>query len=344
MTALFCPSCKLSNQQHIDAGNWLKCNLCGHKWRSNDSFQQHASYYTQQIGRNNFPRQYTDLKFSSRLSFLLPYINNNCRIIEIGCAEGELGRLVKTKRQVVYDGLELSQDANQAKQVLDQVFLSAQELAAYQHKYDLILSFHVLEHITDIDQELEFWFSLLQDNGKLIVEVPNQSGHSLVINDNNAEHVHQFTLQSLICCLNKYGFETILATTGNFESPVYNNSIRIVAEKALSDTQKSVQLVDRINHAFQDSFILYGIGGDFYNYIYPIVDSLAVFDLIDSSSGKWGQNIAGKLVKQFDHDIHANKPVLVTTVRYETEVVVHLLGLGVRKSQIKTLGEIYGAL
>ena len=49
---------------------------------------------------------------AERLRDLTPLLRNGLRILEIGCAEGELGKRIKAMANVEYVGVELSADAD----------------------------------------------------------------------------------------------------------------------------------------------------------------------------------------------------------------------------------------
>lgn len=335
-----CPCC--CGQSKDVSGFWKICECCQHRWRIGILDNIDVHYYERLEHRNNTESKHFKIKIQDRLNAVLALIkNNNTKILEIGCAEGVLGELVKQYREVVYDGIEISRDAQIAKNKLDHVFTSPAEQIK-DVKYDLILSFHVLEHIQDIVNEIDRWRRLLTDNGQILIEVPNKAGHALLNHDCNPEHLHQFTMQSLACLLAHARLELISITTGHYESSVYNNSIRAVAKIAINDQQKGISLVNRFKSVMCGEFIVYGVGGDFNNYVIPIIKSLQVTDLLDSSPKQWGKEIAGFKVKKYDENVHSNKRILVASIRFQDEIIQQLMQLGVSRNYIKTLDEVYG--
>ncbi|WP_289686459.1 class I SAM-dependent methyltransferase [Helicobacter rodentium] len=55
-----------------------------------------------------------------------------------------------------------------------------------QNKYDVITAFHVIEHLQDPIEILQQLASLLKENGKMIIEVPNANDALLTIYHNKA--------------------------------------------------------------------------------------------------------------------------------------------------------------
>ena len=82
-------------------------------------------------------------------------------------------------------------------------------------KFDLITSFHVIEHIKEPLEILEKLSNLLEENGKLIIEVPNANDALLTIYENEAFshftywscHLYLYTRHTLELLAKKAGLE-----------------------------------------------------------------------------------------------------------------------------------------
>ncbi len=262
------------------------------------------------------------------------------RVLEIGCAEGALGGEIKARFPVVYDGLELSQDSELARDTLNQVF-HVYASQVHSQPYDLIVSFHVLEHIADLRAELQSWSKLLAPKGKLFIEVPNQAGHPLLEGDRNPEHLHQFTPASLTVLLVGCGFVCHELSLGHYESPVYPDSIRVVARRQLTAGEQREQLLQRFQRKFGGPFIVYGIGGDYLNYVAPLAESLEIHALVDSSSSKWGQKVGVHIIAGYDPVLHGALPILVCSIRFGAGIKQQLLAAGIDSERIIGLEAIY---
>ena len=339
-----CPAClgKETAQHNSPVTHYL-CRRCGHRWRAEagiSPIKQH-DYYARLHGRNMLADSACNRKMSDRLQDLTPLIHDGMRILEIGCAEGELGRRIKAIANVEYTGIELSEDALVARQWLDHV--SRHTAAALENgPYDLILSFHVLEHIPDIRPELGHWLRLLNPSGKLVVEVPNEAGHPLLSWDANVEHIHQFTATSLSASLHQAGFSIQQLTSGHFESAVYADSLRARAHMQTDVQTRRNRLIAKFKTVFPDKFVIYGIGGDFSNYVAPILSELPVAALADSDTTRHGIRMEGYRIEAFNPAKFTGLPILVTSLRYQTEIRAALLEQGVPSHTIYGLDAIFG--
>jgi len=274
---------------------------------------------------------------------LAALLRNRRRVIEIGCAEGALGAWAKMLAPLDYTGIEPSRDAAAARRVLDRVLPQIPEKLDGA-PYDLVLAFHVLEHIPDIAAEVLRWRRLLNPGGFAVVEVPRSAGHPFLSWDMNAEHLHQFTAASLVSLFRRHGLEAVALTSGHFESTVYCDSLRLVARPAVPDGVRRRALLDRFRSLFPDRFAVYGVGGDFRNYVQPLLGELPVAALMDSDTARHGERVGELVIEPYDPVRHAGLPVLIASLRYRSEIAARLVRQGVPPAAISGLEEIYGGV
>lgn len=102
------------------------------------------------------------------------------RVLDIGCNEGYLGKLIKRKRADVVFGIEGDKDAaGKAKKTLDKVItadlndVSALKAIKFDSDFDHIICADVLEHLVDPKTTLMQIKRWLKKDGFLIVSLPN---------------------------------------------------------------------------------------------------------------------------------------------------------------------------
>ena len=336
-----CPACLGREVEHSDSPvEHHLCRSCRHRWPGASGIDP-RQYYSRQTGRNILIEPDHERKMADRLGELAPLLRDSMRVLEIGCAEGDLGRRIKEIADIEYVGIELSADAEKAVKFLDRVSRHpAAELR--DAPYDLILSFHVLEHIPDIHAEVAHWHRLLKPSGSLVVEVPNEAGHPLLSWDANAEHLHQFTSTSLAALLGHTGFAVEKLSSGHFESVVYPDSLRAQACHHPGAEERRASLLARFRSVLPGRFIVCGIGGDFRNYVLPLLSDLQVAALVDSDASRHGESIAGRKIECFDLAKHSGLPILVSSLRYRADITVMLQKQGVPAHAIHGLDSIFG--
>jgi len=337
----YCPCCKYE-LSHEPTREFATCLHCGYSCQILNSSHSRVCY-ERLVSRNSLPDRYLQKKLDDRMEYIRPLLRPNQKIAEIGCAEGFLGERIKQAAPgIEYWGVEPSLDAKSALNRLDYIAPSSAQLLSQcdENSFDLILAFHVLEHIDDIKAELSIWSKLLTPNGAIVVEVPSKSGNKVVAYDRNPEHLHSFTTLALCHLFYRHGLEVSSSTTGHYESPAYNDCIRGLFNPIVPDDVKQAALVQSINRLVGPSFLIIGIGGDFYSYVAPILRHLRVSGLLDNNVNKHGQVISGIKVEPYNSAAHHGRVVLITSVKYEDEIVKMLLEQKHPSSAIITLSSI----
>lgn len=327
VTDTFCPCC---SSVAVDG----RCTVCGHVWKSHPV---HV-IYSDKVGRNKLPTRYFERKLAERLAALEPKVHGGMNILEIGCAEGEMGGRLKAIRSITYWGIEPSLDANLACHQLDAVYSEIREIPAGSPPFDAILSFHVLEHIHNPREELMRWQALLSSNGWIMLEVPYRAGHPDICEDGNFEHIHQFAPASLLCLLEQSGFDLITLTRSHYESPVYPDSLRVLAIPRPTQAVQRKKWIKRFDR-LPAPFACYGIGGDFNSYILPVLNDIPVKLLFDARP-RSSSATTGLLPVLMYGPQYRYMPILICSLRYENSILSDLIRAGHPPELIYLLADI----
>ena len=136
-----------------------------------------------------------------RVKFVSNLVKKNDKILEIGSG---YGLFLDSMGKLGYDviGIEISNERRKiSKKITKTKILNVNILDEKLNspKVDVIVLFHVLEHISKPVIFLKKLKKLLKNNGKIIVEVPNHNDHQLKSNKKYREfywqraHIHYFT-------------------------------------------------------------------------------------------------------------------------------------------------------
>lgn len=154
------------------------------------------------------------------------------RVLDVGCAAGELGRALKERQPCHVTGVELDpQAAEQARAWFDHVVCGdiAEIARDLPGNYDCIVLGDVLEHLSDPESVLRDLRPLLAEGGKLTLSVPNVR-HWSVVRDLlegrwdytdkgllDRTHCHLFTRDSLERALRETGFSVMVCDASALE-------------------------------------------------------------------------------------------------------------------------------
>ena len=150
------------------------------------------------------------------------------RILEIGCAEGAMGELLKKRYNCKYVGVEVNSEvARKAEERLDRVIISdvertnIEELCITEPGFDYIIYGDVLEHLYDPWTVIHEHKKVLKDDGYIVVSIPNVRNLQIIealVNGSwtykdegilDATHLRFFTLQEIKKMLASCGYKIV---------------------------------------------------------------------------------------------------------------------------------------
>lgn len=157
-------------------------------------------------------------KFAQKFSFRWKYsliksiITNKAKVLDYGAGDGSFSKYLITKNYTVdtYEPIlnnEVSTIANK--------------------KYDLITLWHSLEHMHNINDEIEIIKNHLNENGKILIAVPNiDSVDARIFKDNwiaydAPRHLYHFNYNTIKDLLNKHNIR-INSTTPIIQDTFFN--------------------------------------------------------------------------------------------------------------------------
>lgn len=146
---------------------------------------------------------------------------NSQVLLDIGCGEGDFLSIAESKGWKV-EGIELSRtSAQQAREKINgEVYVGEiTTLDLPKAKYDLITSYHVIEHLIDPIVMLQQIYELLRPGGAVLIETPNIGSLGARIRGRKwshiipPEHINYFDQNTLLSSLKRAGFKSIYIYT-----------------------------------------------------------------------------------------------------------------------------------
>lgn len=131
-------------------------------------------------------------------------------ILDYGCGTG---MFLKTCADAGWKsfGFEPDPDAKKLAEGKGLNVASSKEILAG-NKYDIISLWHVLEHVTDLHQTLQFFSKNISDKGRLVIAVPNYTSadakhyKEFWAGYDVPRHIYHFEINTLKKLLHNYGF------------------------------------------------------------------------------------------------------------------------------------------
>lgn len=248
-----CPHQKPSALYKFSGASLLNCGDCGLVFAKNgnnfDPAEHYKDFYQNEIAaRFPSPVEYLIRVFRFFRAFktftLYPKAKS---ILDIGSGRGFM--LYYLKKYFGYTRAEGTQISNNAVEfsrnklgltIYDKDFL---EIASKNMHFDIVSLWHVLEHVADPESYIEKAWKTLNNNGKLIIEVPNFNSWTRKLAGpywlglDLKNHFYFFTPQSLTLLLEKYRFKINTIHTYSLEYSTFISVQSIISRITKTDQQ-----------------------------------------------------------------------------------------------------------
>lgn len=148
-----------------------RCQSSGYRFYYPFSLAGDEEFYQE---LQTFPWYYVEEKWEHDMA--LEMIQPHDLVLEVGCGSGAFLQRLSSEVGAQGIGLELNQHAvNIAKGRDLEVYpeLLEDHMPLNEEKYDVVCSFQVLEHVSNVKEFLDMKLSVLKPGGKLIIAVPN---------------------------------------------------------------------------------------------------------------------------------------------------------------------------
>jgi len=333
---------------------------------------QLTKYYNSMFREENSrPIENIEKEIKHRIEFICKYRKPDQKqsILEIGCSNGStLVNLYKSGFSVC--GIEPSiENSNTCKKRGLSVFNGIySEFDSKNKKFDFILSYYVLEHLTSPTHFMKFCNNLLSENGIICIEIPdiNSYKNEKTITDLLFffEHQYHFTKDTLQILLKKCGFELLefsSNTTHNFgmhfsakkiskpqdklfEIPqnIFENVMKNITDyrkyhtERLENLRKKLKIIFTENRENNGKIILCPASKGSKTLLeLPEVDLSSIECIIDNNPEKIGNSFFGFQIyslKDFNFNFDFNKILIRSS--FNSELKNQLLSLGIDENKI----------
>ena len=290
-----CPVCSEASSVTLTTANGERffCGACFHSWRLPIDYDYLEASPMCMLGS-------MEGRLDAQVEFISAQLRPGASVLEIGCATGELAELLQERNSVAqYDAIELSpRSAEVARKRVSALatttLTEALDAGTFSPgAYDLVVMSHVLEHISDVDQELRSVRTALTSEGRLFIEVPNASGNQTLPFDDNLSHVHFFSPTSLHRMLAKHGMTAVSVETGGWLDPRYSDSLRAIFSDFAPPRLQPTLLSDRLPHSGTDRLAVWGAGSVARELLANFFDLSRISFFVDGNRDKHGSMCLG---------------------------------------------------
>ncbi len=224
-----CPLCanKSYHQKHkINIWRIVQCSNCkfiyvNPRLQKEELYKIYTSNYfdNKEVGYYHYTenRELRKKNFQKWISDALPYLKQHTPIkaLDVGCAAGYCLEVFNEQQWKAY-GIELDKDlALQLRRRDFRIFDTPLIQLNTADKFAFISIFDVLEHFTDLHENMATLHSLLEDDGVMVLVTPNYGSWQRKLfrkawfQFKPAEHINYFSMQTIKKLAGDNGFEII---------------------------------------------------------------------------------------------------------------------------------------
>ena len=204
----------------------VACDRCGFAYADHIPSQWSFSRYYRDMSKYEHQDQGGEVtaadmtRFRATVDTIRPYLPDlNARLLDVGCATGQLLALFKESGFKNVTGLDPSPScAKTARELFDIHVLTGvlAELPESGHSdppFDVIILIGVLEHLRDLDSSLKGVRELASPNALIYVEVPDATDFAswpdAPFQEFSTEHINFFSAVSLANLMSRFGFAQV---------------------------------------------------------------------------------------------------------------------------------------
>lgn len=236
-TLSHCPICSGSKFKHFifckdhtvshETFEIVQCEECGFKFTNPRPDEESIGRYYQSsdyISHSNTSKGIINFLYkiarkftvSKKVNLVKSVSPDGKTILDYGCGTGEF-LLAAKKAGWIVKGIEPSPEARNfaISNYLLEVFAPSEINLLPEKSFDVITLWHVLEHVHKLNQAIEIFKKLLNQNGKLIIAVPNSTASESITYKQNwaaydlPRHLYHFSSDSITHLFKKHQMELI---------------------------------------------------------------------------------------------------------------------------------------
>lgn len=194
----------------------IPCSIVGQCTRAIYKMQD-SDYIRLNSEKSTFLAPILDPTKKQRARFALRFIGKNKIVLDVGCADGEMGGIIRNAGNYVI-GLDIQKEyLEKAKNIYDELILSnATKLPFEENAFDAVFAGEFIEHLNeeDFDKFLTEVKKILKKGGKFILTTPNPNSLRMKLmgktkrDQEVGPHLKVYSTKDIKDKLNGFGFKT----------------------------------------------------------------------------------------------------------------------------------------
>ncbi len=332
------------------------CKKCGFIYADNIPSQNEMNNYYSAMSKYEFNHRggivsddYMDY-YTKIVDFSMPHLNNDAKILDIGCSTGGLLSIFKSRGYLDLLGIDPSFSCVNTARQLYGIQAKVNNISDFDssEKFDLVILSAVLEHLVDFTDLIQKVRSLLKERGILFIEVPDalrfDSHISAPFQQFSLEHINYFSKYSIRNLLLKFSLNIIaMKENENKINQVREPDLFVLCAKAGQDNseivrddisrEKMEEYINKSNNLDSEikeiiknklgnkhKIIVWGTGTHTQRLIGDGLELSKILFFVDSNRNYIGKKLKGIEIKSPQAIKNEDAPILISTYAYQREI------------------------
>ena len=178
--------------------------------------------------RNLFEKVYhliRQISLKRKIKLINLFSSEDKKLLDVGCGTGDFLQIAQQNNWKV-SGIEPNEDARQiANSKTNKSVYNIEQLLEFpKQSFDVISLWHVLEHLPNLEEQISVLKSLLKENGRLIIAVPNYKSYDAMYYKNFwaafdvPRHLWHFSQESISKLFSKENMKVVETHPMKFDS------------------------------------------------------------------------------------------------------------------------------
>jgi len=302
------------------------CKKCGFVYVNNTRSQKFYNKYYAEMSKYEDTRDSELHEESSKM--IMQFAKKSDHILDIGCATGHLLYLLKKNNYRNLLGLDPAPKCKEVAQKIYNIKLVTANIDSFKStkKFDFIILATVLEHLEELQKSMKKITSLLNDEGKVFISVPNAGNFYQKFEEPfgefSTEHINFFSTCHLHELMKEYSSLYIRADhVAIFSVWQKIKNLKTSMNEYIKLSKKNLDAIQKTIKKAPERIIVWGAGSLTQRLLQGSDLRKKVIKFVDKNTNLIGKKINNIPIISPDELSTYREPILISSYKFKDEII-----------------------
>jgi len=265
------------------------------------------------------------------------FANKSDAIVDIGCSTGHLLYLLRKNRYNNLLGVDPAPKCKTVAQEKYKIELVTANINSFKSskKFDFVILATVVEHLRDLRGPMKKITSLLKDDGKVFISVPNAGNFYQKFEEPfgefSTEHINFFSTLYLHELMKEYSCLYVKAdNVAIFSVWQKIKSLKTSMLTYIRESKGRLKTIQRVIKKAPNSIIVWGAGSLTQRLLQSTILRNKVIKFVDNNMNLIGKKLNNTQIISPNELVHYSEPILISSFKFKDEIAKEI-----RKRKLK---------